>query len=199
MIYDWIQRLAGSRRGLKILARELSRLPSNGKILDVGGGTGAVRHLFGEGWDYVCLEPDSEKLRVFRRKHPGTRAWKASADRIPCEKARFDLCLLIAVAHHLDENQFHKALAEIQRVLKPLGKLLLLDPLWIPTNFPGRVLWWMDRGAYPRTAKDLNRILGHHFLIESTRHHRIHHDYWLVWAAQKIVPSSREAQVLQTA
>ena len=199
MIYDFIQKMAGSRQGLKILHQELSRLPPRGQVLDIGAGTGSARPLFGPGWGYVGLEPDPKKLRDFRRKHPRETAWEGSACAIPAEDGRFDLCLLVAVAHHLDDDQLGRALRQAQRVLKPSGRCLLVDPLWEPSNLAGRLLWSIDRGAFPRRAEDLLRILGAFFHVETSRRYRIHHDYLLAWAGKIPVPSAGGPQSLQTA
>jgi SAM-dependent methyltransferase len=132
-----------------------------GRILDVGGGNGVVRHYLPRDAQYVLLEPDLAWL--------DTR-WAGLADRFPClatpacfvrgigeympfAEASFDAVLgFWSLNHAVDPPA---VIAEAARVLRPGGLLLL-----VLEDMPPR---WRDLGADllrsrpPRTA----HLVGH--------------------------------------
>ena len=180
-LYDLVQQAAGAKRVSRILAEELADLPPGGWMLDVGGGTGLYRNLCPQSWGYVCLDQDQAKMAGFKQRHAGSSAVLADARRLPFPANSFDLCLIVFVAHHLDPGDFYSALREIARILKEKGRLLLMDPLWEPGNLPGRILWSLDQGSFPRGSRKLGELLGTEWKIRRRRRFRILHDYELFW------------------
>jgi len=181
-VYDFSQWLVGGSELAKIFAAELAALPRKGKVLDIGGGTGLYRKLFAPSWQYTCLDPDPEKLKGFKAKYTDDDAIEGSACKMPCSDSCFDCCIMIFVAHHLSDDELHKALSEVNRVLAPGGLLMLCDPLWVPGNLRGRLLWSMDRGSHPRTLEQLRSFAGERLDLVESREWKIHHSYGLVWA-----------------
>jgi SAM-dependent methyltransferase len=179
-IYDFCQWLAGASVSQQVISEEFAKLPSHGSVLDVGGGTGLTRPLL-PAWNYCCLDPDRQKLEGFRTKFPDEESVQASACEIPLADASFDLCIMVAVSHHLADEEFRRALAEIKRILRPQGKFMLLDAVWNPTNIRGRFLWSVDRGSFPKTASALEDHLTGHFGIDRRRMWKVHHEYALYW------------------
>jgi SAM-dependent methyltransferase len=179
-IYDLSQWLAGASTSRKVFREEFAALPATGCVLDVGGGTGLSRPLLPLGWKYFCLDPDSQKLEGFRAKFPNDEAVQASACEVPLNDESFDLCIMIAVSHHLTDKELRLALSEIKRLLRPGGKFMLMDAVWNPLNLRSRVLWSLDRGSYPKTRIALAGQLAE-FSIQSTRFWKAHHEYALFW------------------
>jgi ubiquinone/menaquinone biosynthesis C-methylase UbiE len=184
-IYDIVQNLAGASITKKIIQEEFSDLPKNGKALDVGGGTGRMRPFLPKTWEYTCLDSDPIKLRGFTKKYPIERSILASATSIPQKNNIFDLCIMSAVSHHLDEAEFAKALKEIARVLKPNGKLFYLDAIWNPKNISGRFLWNLDRGSYPRSHVALKVHIKNVFAIVEEKKWSKYHEYVIIWCINK--------------
>lgn len=180
-VYELGQWVAGGPKNRKIFRQEFSTLPPQGRVLDVGGGTGLLRPLFPNEWEYCCLDTDPQMLKAFRAKFPQNECIEASACNIPFADGRFDLCLMKSVSHHLTEAEFQTSLLEVKRVLSPQGILILVDPTWNPTNFRGRFLWSVDRGSFPRTEQALQEHLARHFMVERKRSWRVHHEYALFW------------------
>jgi len=179
-VYDVIQKVAGSAKCQEMISAQLAALPGSGAALDVGGGTGTLRALLPATWRYKCLDPDPQKLEGFRSKYPDDQAIEASACDIPCPDGSFDLCIMVAVSHHLTAEEFDTALAETARVLRHDGMFVFVDAVWQPAYFRGRFLWSVDRGSCPKTASDLRAVASKHFVLEHEESWSVHHEYLLL-------------------
>lgn len=182
VVYDALQTVAGvaysDRRMRKAIARSIPLNPES-TVVDVGGGTGRARTLWPESVKYVLIDNDEEKIEGFRRKGSSGEATCVDATALPFETATVAVAMVSAVMHHLPPGVPELVLAEIHRVLKPNGRLLLLDAVWRPRRPVGRLLWHFDRGSYPRTAGDLRRLLDDRFEIVSWETFSILHRYIL--------------------
>ena len=113
------------------------RVPPPGQILDVGCGTGRLAaRLAGLGYEVAGLDPSAGMLEVLRKQAPEVRAVQGSATEMPFGDAEFDLSFSIATMHHIaDPVAIRDALAEMVRVVKPGGRILVWDhnprnPYW---------------------------------------------------------------------
>lgn len=135
--YDFVvQFLAlGQARRLRRRTVDFAQITSDECVLDVGCGTGdltllAKEHAGSAG--QVCgIDPSPEMIEVAHRK---SAHQKAAVDfrvgvieRLPYADASFDVVLSSLMMHHLPADLKPLALAEIRRVLKPNGRLVILD------------------------------------------------------------------------
>jgi ubiquinone/menaquinone biosynthesis C-methylase UbiE len=109
---------------------------ARGRTLDVAVGTGRNLPLYGEDVEVVGIDLSPKMLEVARRRAAelGREAdlREGDAERLPFPDASFDtvVCTL-AVCAMPDRD---RALAEMHRVVRPGGRLLLLDhaePRWL--------------------------------------------------------------------
>ena len=112
-------------------------LPEGGRILDVGCGTGVLAgRLAQAGVQVTGGDPSSGMLRHVAEAAPGVEAVLGDATDLPFDEGRFDLTMCVAVMHHVAEPvAVHKSLAEMVRVTKPGGLVLVWDhnpanPYW---------------------------------------------------------------------
>ena len=115
----------------------LAHCPPPATVLDVGCGTGTLAaRLSDSGYDVVGLDPSRGMLEVLRERAPGVEAVHGSATEIPFSDGEFDLSLSVATLHHIaDRVEVRRALAEMTRVVRPGGHVLVWDhnprnPYW---------------------------------------------------------------------
>lgn len=106
--------------------RALLRLPTAGRMLDAGGGTGRVstqlQQLVGE---LVLTDASSGMLKQAQRKDD-LRLTMAHAERLPFADESFDRILVVDALHHFHDQ--HQAVADLLRVLRPGGRLVIEEP-----------------------------------------------------------------------
>jgi ubiquinone/menaquinone biosynthesis C-methylase UbiE len=106
--------------------RERLRLPTTGRLLDAGGGTGRVssqlRHLVDE---VIISDPSALMLKQAQLKGKLLSA-QAHAERLPFPNASFDRVVVVDALHHFVNQR--EAVGDLLRVLKPGGRLLIEEP-----------------------------------------------------------------------
>lgn len=103
------------------IERLLRKYASKGsKILDVGCGTGAYR--FSTEADYTGLDVTDT---AYSEGTPRVVDIVASASEIPVSDSTFELVFAVSAFYLIPDKE--KVLAEFKRVLKPGGRLLLVD------------------------------------------------------------------------
>jgi demethylmenaquinone methyltransferase/2-methoxy-6-polyprenyl-1,4-benzoquinol methylase len=106
--------------------QRLLRLPIQGALLDVGGGTGRVSGQLCDQVDLsVVIDPSAQMLSQAAEKRCLERA-QAEAENLPFGDRCFECVILVDALHHV-ENQ-SKTLAELWRILKPGGRILIEEP-----------------------------------------------------------------------
>ena len=123
----------GSARGKRNVTQRMAafdRLVQLGgeRLLDIGCGTGEYTTTLAELYTEVDgIEIERLRLEAFERNKPDNVAVHLmSANDMNFEDDTFDTVVMIEVLEHLADTV--TALAEIRRVLKPTGRLLLTTP-----------------------------------------------------------------------
>lgn len=95
-------------------------------VVDVGCGTGtATRQLIKRGIAATGIDPSEHLIDVARERHPGVRFEVGAAQNMPFADASLDGYRAERVYQHLTDPQI--ALDEARRVLRPGGRIVLLD------------------------------------------------------------------------
>ena len=173
-VYDSIQFLAGATITRRRLQRYLTSC--RGRVLDIGGGTGALAGLLPKGCTCTCLDNEMPKLQRCAEKAIAN-ALLADATLMPIQSDSIDVVTCVMVTHHLTDGQLDEVLRESARVLKTEGSLILMDAVLKPSRLPGRILWALDRGSYPKPSIRLRRAIERHFRVDRWDHLAVYHEY----------------------
>jgi demethylmenaquinone methyltransferase/2-methoxy-6-polyprenyl-1,4-benzoquinol methylase len=131
---------AGLHRTWKRFTLEISGVKAGDRVLDIAGGSGDLSKLFankvGETGQVILTDINASMLNVGRDRMLdaglSVPALQCDAEQLPFPEQYFD-CVIVAFGLR---NMTHKniALAEMQRVLKPGGRLLVLEfsKVWKP-------------------------------------------------------------------
>jgi demethylmenaquinone methyltransferase/2-methoxy-6-polyprenyl-1,4-benzoquinol methylase/phosphoethanolamine N-methyltransferase len=114
---------------------ELAGLRAGERVLEVGCGTGEVaqraRLRVGAAGQVSGIDPSADMIEVATKK--AARAgldidYRIGAiEALPYPDASFDVVLSSLMMHHLPDELKSAGLAEVRRVLKPGGRLLIVD------------------------------------------------------------------------
>ncbi len=124
-VYDlamWPLEVVALRRFRARLARQ-----ARGRVLEIGPGTGANFPYYSDGARVFALDASADMLRVARLRpcRACAAATQADGQVLPFAGGVFDTVLATFVFCSVPNPR--QALAEIERVLKPGGQLLLMD------------------------------------------------------------------------
>jgi ubiquinone/menaquinone biosynthesis C-methylase UbiE len=132
-IYDTFTRLLGVPAAHGFLVDQAGIGPGQ-DVLEVGCGTGNLALLVARRYPdarVVGLDPDPRALALAGRKAArrgvSVQLDRGFGDALPYPDASFDRVLSAFMFHHLEAEEKRAMLREIRRVLRPGGRLHLLD------------------------------------------------------------------------
>jgi ubiquinone/menaquinone biosynthesis C-methylase UbiE len=139
--------MAGRRARLRRNTVELAQIPAGATVLEVGCGTGdvalAAKAQAGDQGAVFGIDPAPEMIAVARQK--AARQGRAVdfqigvIEALAFPDASVDVVLSSLMMHHLPDDLKPRGLAEIARVLKPGGRLLIVD-MKRPSGLVGHLL-----------------------------------------------------------
>lgn len=103
------------------------------KVLDAGCGNGRLSEIFQKiKADYIGVDSSSSIIRLARRMYPAEKFVLGEIINLPFAENSFDAVFSVAVFQHIPSKELRlKALASIQRVLKPKGIFIMTNwNLW---------------------------------------------------------------------
>ena len=132
-LYDPITRLLGLERTRRALLEQAGLAPGN-RVLEIGCGTGTLMILAKKlhpDVEVVGIDPDPKALAraeaKAKRAGASIQLDRGFAGSLPYPNAGFDRVLSSMMFHHLDAGEKGKMLREVARVLRPAGRLEMLD------------------------------------------------------------------------
>ena len=163
------------------IIKELSELKGK-KILDIGCGKGKFCQLFAQSGDKPTgIDISEELLRSAKKLAPTITYLVGSATNIPAKDGEFDVAICVEVLEHVPNLE--KAIAEMARVLKKDGTLIIIDknlyglhPVWpypaviekiwkeshnqwmYPKDAPYREKWFSPRKLKRDLSKEFSAV-----------------------------------------
>jgi SAM-dependent methyltransferase len=117
----------GRRRIIGEILRSVA-LPADARILDAGCGSGRNMVELARYGAVTGVELAPASVEVARRRGVGEVVAGSLSEPLPFEHASFDLAVSFDVIEHLDDDR--AALAELRRVVRPHGRLLVTVPAY---------------------------------------------------------------------
>ncbi len=162
----WYDRVfGGMNAGLRGIGLKMFPPREGMQVLDAGCGTGIQLACYQQaGCRVTGIDVSPAMLQVARRRL-GTRASLTAGDaaRMPYPDHTFDLVLAATVLHEMPPRVRTAALREMKRVLRPGGRMLLID---FEAGRPRPVRGWVTRGVIAASEVAAGRS-----------HHRNYHDF----------------------
>lgn len=139
-------------------------------ILDFGCGTGTSCTNFDPN-SYLGIDCDRKRINFAQRKYPEYDFRSINGSNLLISDGVIDYILIISVLHHIPDSEIHAYFEEFRRVLKPDGKIILIEPcIYDKVNFRSRLMCFLDRGKYIRREEEyLNLFKRHQFSAQAIK------------------------------
>ncbi len=143
----------------------ISGIQSEGRILEIGSGTGKATLQFAQrGYTILCLEPGQNLIDVARKNlvsYPKVSFVKARFEKWKCDQDEFDLVISAQAFHWVPEEVRYEKTAT---VLKPQG---YLAAFWnMSPGMEGKIRQELDQ-VYQKRARELVNNESFEQIIES--------------------------------
>ncbi|MDP7720888.1 trans-aconitate 2-methyltransferase [Mycobacterium sp. TY814] len=163
-MYETVQRVMGADKGRRDFALQFVRAKPGDRVLDIGcGPADLLGHL--PDVEYFGWEPNAAYVEKARTTYRGRGKFHVGF--FGPEEARslppVDIAIVSAVLHHMDDAQVKGLFTLLRGVLKPEGRVITADNVFIKRQNPiARLLISLDRGRHVRTPE------GYETLARST-------------------------------
>jgi len=104
---------------------DLLDVDSGDRVLDIGCGRNPT---VDDAATTVGIDPDPRLVREARQQVGGGHVCRASAADLPFVTNAFDAVFMRGVVHHLGPKSRQATFDEVARVLKPTGRIVILEP-----------------------------------------------------------------------
>lgn len=144
--YDRVCHTMGLGPAFRARTIGIAALRPGESVLDVGCGTGVLTRLaartVGSAGMVWGIDPAPDMIRVANEnavRLGSTAGFRLAAiEDLPFEDATFDAALASVMIHHLPPDLKRVGLKEVYRILRPGGRLVVVD-----LDRPGHPLWWL--------------------------------------------------------
>ncbi|MET0145411.1 MAG: class I SAM-dependent methyltransferase, partial [Ilumatobacteraceae bacterium] len=117
-------------RSVRALLQELLAmdLPSGGRFLDVGAGTGATGAWLADRGELVAVDFEPLALTLHRERHPSSEVVSCDARTLPFADSSFDAVIEVTMLCHRSIENPVDVVKEMARVVKPGGMVCIWEP-----------------------------------------------------------------------
>lgn len=164
-IYNSIQNILGAKQARQEVVDSYIRPAHNEELLDFGSGTSELLEFLPKNIKYTGIEPNAKYIETASKKfrnHPTIFFENGSIDIIEkylSANHLFDKILILAVLHHLSDQDSISVINKLFALLKKDGKLIVLDPIkHVKQNPLARLIFYLDRGANIKNFEEYQKL-----------------------------------------
>ncbi len=162
VVYSMFQLLMGGRQGRASFVTDFVKPVTGMRVLDVGCGPAEILDYLPavDYWGFdISEEYISHAIKKFAARGRFFPRLLAMGDLASMPK--FDVVLATGVLHHMDDEVAVEFLRLAQEALKPGGRLVTIDPCWVPGQNPiAKFLIARDRGQNVRTEAGYRELVN---------------------------------------
>ena len=158
-------------RELMPQAEEIKREKRRPRLLDLGCGTGELAHVFLKaGYSYTGIDIAPERIAFARKTYRKGKFHVMDASALQYPDGYFDQILVTGVLHHLSDQEVRDIVKEMQRVLRPEGRVLVMEDIALrgSLNLLGALVHLADAGAFIRRPTQYVPLLEPDLSIRAT-------------------------------
>ncbi|MGA7513694.1 MAG: class I SAM-dependent methyltransferase [Candidatus Sulfotelmatobacter sp.] len=165
--------LVGADEYRRTLAKEHIRARPSDRILDIGCGPGSMVSYLPRS-EYVGFDANPDYIQQAQRRFPEAHftCERVNECNLP-QSESFDIVIALGILHHLDDSEAVELFRMARRTLKPEGRLITLDGVWVAgqSRF-AKFLLSRDRGRFVRHAEEYVALASTSFsIVHSTVRH----------------------------
>jgi ubiquinone/menaquinone biosynthesis C-methylase UbiE len=168
--------LGGRARKIAGFIDQLMARECLGLVLEVGSGTSQFRDMFLKYVDnYVITDINFQYVQYSQGEHQALWHVLCDAAVLPFPPATFDRVFSLYLFHHLSDQQTLDSLREMQRALKPGGKMVIVDLFQTERQWDllSRGVSWLDRGQYVRPRASMLALIKQAGNFQVEEHHGV--------------------------
>jgi len=150
-VYDLFQDLVGARALRQRWIRDCLKPFPGARILDIGCGTAEILPLLPEDVSYTGFDMSPAYIEAAKKRYGGRGTFTCETVEAFAPGDGFDIAMAFGVLHHLSDEESRKVFASARRALKPGGRMVTMDPTFVPDQSPfAHFLVSRDRGRNVR-------------------------------------------------
>jgi len=144
----------------------------NLKVLDIGCGTGEFYPCF-YSQSYIGIDIFPNYVQYAKKSRNGDFR-VMDATKLDFPDSSFDFILIMAILHHLSDEQSLKVIQEAKRVLKENGIIIFMEDAKIEEleNWYIRLVQKFDKGDYIRKPDEYKKLISPYFSCVNEKYFR---------------------------
>jgi len=168
--------MGGRARKIAGFIDQLMARECRGLVLEVGSGTSQFRDIFLKYVNnYVITDINFQYVQFSKSNYDALWHVLCDAAVLPFSPSTFDRIFSLYLFHHLSDQQTLDCLKELQRCLKPGGKIVIVDLFQTEKRWDlvSRAVSWLDRGEYVRQRNAMLSLIKGSGNFQVEEHHGV--------------------------
>jgi SAM-dependent methyltransferase len=157
-VYKTIQKVLGAEQSSRRFVDEVVRPTLGAAVLDVGCGPASLLPYL-PNIDYTGVDLNPANIAFAKKNYAerGRFLVGDAADLVPDQ--RYDIVIVAAILHHLDDAGAKRLFGNLVGALKPGGRIVTIDNIWLPRQNPiAKLINALDSGKNVRTLAGYQKL-----------------------------------------